>query len=195
MDFHPGSVCRRFPRRISAHKTHCALLCKAQHGGTPVGRSVDSTLAQNDGPAQLQWDSFCDMSAVFLHMGYSAYHIKQIIILPLFVCNKKLKYFQKNPRLSFSRVLYPPHRLPLENIFCQLLIFCKPSRLLKGRPSLCIKLRPAHLSFSPVFSPGGNAAPNVPFSFILIQHRFYLQIQRFIQPGQTLRQILMYRGL
>ena len=46
-----------------------------------------------------------------------------------------------------------------------------------------------------IFPLGGHAAADMPFLFILFQHRFDLLIQAAVDLGQALGDILMYGGL
>ena len=47
---------------------------------------------------------------------------------------------------------------------------------------------------SPVFIPGGNAATNMPFCFVLLQDLLHLTIQAGIDGRQPLLEILVYRA-
>ena len=57
-------------------------------------------------------------------------------------------------------------------------------------------LRPAcFLLFSLILFPGGDAAPDMPFRLVLLQDLFDLKVQRLVEGGQALRQILVHSGL
>lgn len=59
-----------------------------------------------------------------------------------------------------------------------------------------MRRRPARRFFiSLVFSPGGDAAADVAFGFVLIQHRLDLEVEGLVQGGQAFGQVLMYRRL
>ena len=47
-------------------------------------------------------------------------------------------------------------------------------------------------SLSPVFLPGGDAAPDVPLGLVDFQNFLHLQVQRPVELGQALGDILMY---
>lgn len=44
-----------------------------------------------------------------------------------------------------------------------------------------------------VFPAGGDAAPDVAFGLVLVQHGLDLGVQRPVQPGQAVLEVLMYR--
>ena len=48
------------------------------------------------------------------------------------------------------------------------------------------------MSDASVFLSGGDAAPDVPLSFVDLQNLFGLQVETAVEQGQTFRNILMY---
>ena len=45
-----------------------------------------------------------------------------------------------------------------------------------------------------VFSPGGDASPDVALGLVLLQHPLYLEVQGPVEGGQAFAEVLMYGG-